>query len=390
MKMSYSNYPGFYHSEPRAIEFLPSDYAQLSALVRAARLRRQRLRVIGRAHSLHMGNLPRKDELVVRLDNLNQFCYLRDDVIRVQAGAEIKSLQELLWLSGVELPVINGGNGSPSIGGFICAGGIGKTEEELDRGRSSRYGGFWENVESLTVMKGNGVIQRLARSDEAFLWYFGGQGQFGIILEADLNTIRLENEGSEVLRKGIRSNLGTMQRVPHYSSVKNLPKTFWVSVLCRDKGLSQAWKILKQWVDQNKDSIAVVDEARWSGPNFKGRPLGYSYDIRCISHNPPMLWNEDSSFQVIGVAFTIPSIEVRAPREIKQMFSKVYKQLLDNDLRLYISVENVNGDILAKDYYSPEVIDQAKRLRADNHCTSFLNCGWLDEEGNMEGITSLL
>ena len=385
-----TNYPELYYSEADSPEAFPDTITKLRSIILNARVNNKRVRAIGRSHSLHLGNLPRNGEIVIRLDSFAKCEFISPGVIRVGAGADLRLIQQMLLAYRCELPVINGGNGSPSVGGFICAGGIGKTEEHALSGRSSLYGGFWENVLSITVMTGNGKVKTISKEDSEFIWHFGGQGQFGLILEAELVVVPTGPPLVNYTYPFLVDPPPNKSLVEHRYLTSSTSKTLWVSVLCADEELDKSWNILNSWVLSSDGNIKPVEEARWAGPDYNGRPLGYSYNIKCISANPPLLYRKHGSFWVIGVAFNVAGGSNQLKSRLKVLFDEIYSLLLREQLQIYISVENVNGTISAKDYYSADIFARATQLRSENHCNDFLNCGWLDCPGELQSICSVL
>ncbi len=139
------------------------------------------LRTRGRGHALNGSSLPQKSELTVNTRNLTKASLQPDGTVAVGGGAVLWMVDEWLRTAGLSLPVVNDGYAGPSVGGFVAAGGFGPG--------SATAGGFWNNVSELTIVGGQGQIQRLGRDAPLFPWLFGAMGQLGIIVEAKLDTV---------------------------------------------------------------------------------------------------------------------------------------------------------------------------------------------------------
>ena len=275
MRKRLTNYSQFYFSSDQYDSITVNTYSQIAECIKLARASKRKVRYIGSSHSLSKCNIPRKDEIILRSDACNQFVFVDQSTIRVQASAKLWNIQLSLSKYGYELPVINGGQASPTVGGFISAGGIGKTEpgKEMRLGRSCVHGGFWEQVTRITYIDGNGMLKVSTPSQSDFHLLFGSQGQFGIFLEADLKVIPIKSPSNDkmLIEQTLYKDVSTY--------TPDDQRTLWVTLFSSPKQLRNAWVILENWYLTHEDIIKPVDNARWAGPVHKGLPIGFIYDI---------------------------------------------------------------------------------------------------------------
>ena len=167
-------------------------------MVAAARQKGLPIRVRGSAHTFSGATIPREGELLLRTNHLDHFVFDRPGTVLVGGGAIAWDVRDLAATHGLLMPVYNGGWAGPTIGGFVSAGGMGLRVPPADRERwlatmpaegqerppllsiSETYGGFWEHVESVTLVDGTGAIRHIGEHDEVFPWLFGNFGQFGV------------------------------------------------------------------------------------------------------------------------------------------------------------------------------------------------------------------
>ena len=377
-----TNYSQFYLSSDDFKHVVVQDENHLSVLITKARANNQRLRFIGSSHSLSPCNIPRNNEIAVSFPTRNSFTFIDESTIRVSASAELWSLQLSLSRHGLELPVINGGQASPTVGGFISAGGIGKSEPGKDMllGRSCIHGGFWENVSRITYMDGNGTIRIATPPSFEFQMLFGSQGQFGIFLDADLKVIPIQASPDY-------QRLLHQTRQPNSKIyVQNDIRTLWITLFVLEKDISKAWSVLESWYLSYSHIISPVANARWAGPVHNGLPIGFIYDIAYKTFNPPLLFPHSNSFSALGIAYQIPTGNFNLNHSLAIAMSSIYNQALSSGLSIYSSVENISCSYTAHERYSASTLQAALDLRQANNCHDFINTGWLDLFNSHDGI----
>ncbi len=167
-------------------ECAPND-SEVDAIVQRALEKGIPIRVRGAGHSMHGGSLPDETELLLRTTNLRSLSFTEPGTVTVGSGVSIHGLHVFMMERGFLVPVFNGGGFGPTVGGYITAGGFGLL--------SGTYGGFWENVQEIELIDGNGKLVVLERSDPDFRWVFGSVGQLGVIVKAKLTILPAsENE----------------------------------------------------------------------------------------------------------------------------------------------------------------------------------------------------
>lgn len=183
-KRILKDYGGLYSGAEIYASAHPASLEEVVAIVLKANRNRTPIRIRGNGHSMNGVSLPRTNELVIFTDQMRHYRFEEPGSITVGAGIRMYELSIFLGGKGYTLPVTNGGEGGPSVGGFLAGGGVGAG--------SAQYGGFWENVFEITLVTGDGEVLRLRPGDELFPWMFGSMGQLGIIVSAKLKIVGSE------------------------------------------------------------------------------------------------------------------------------------------------------------------------------------------------------
>ena len=163
----------------------PRSAGDVVDLVRCASRDGIRLAIRGGGHSQGGQTLTDRGAVLdtTRLDRVE---LVGPELVRAQGGARWGDLVDAL--EGTRrLPPVLVDTGEATVGGTLAAGGVGTT--------SHRYGAQVEQVEQLDVVTGTGERVRCSPTRNAGLFdaVRGGQGQFGIIVEA---WIRLRRAGA--------------------------------------------------------------------------------------------------------------------------------------------------------------------------------------------------
>lgn len=379
-----TNHSQFYFSSDDYSFIEYNSINEIVKVIKTAKEKKLCLRHLGASHALGSSNIPRKNEVVLRCLSDNKIKRIDDSTIRVSASARLWEIQSQLIANGYELPVINGGDASPTVGGFISAGGIGKTEpgKSMSLGRSCLHGGFWENVQRIRYIDGRGHLHTSYPHSADFPFLFGSLGQFGIFIDADLKVIP-SCSNSDLRNYNDDRNFASSKFTP------SLIRTLWVTMFVASQREQQAWKILQKWHDKYKLIIHPVSNARWGGPLFEGIPIGYIYDITFLNFNPPLVYSENNSFKALGIAFSIETGSFLTNSALAIAMNDIYQEALNHSFELYSSVENILSSYTAKQRYKPSIYNQALSLRKENYCDNFLNVGWLDDlDLSSKGIVS--
>lgn len=378
----HTNYAQLFSSLDHHQFVYPSSREELRDIIISARSNNNSIRVLGNSHSLTTLNIPRQNEIVILLDKFNTVVLNEDHSITADAGVEIKVIAKFLNILGLDLPIINGGLGSPTVAGFIYAGGIGKTEADasLSLGRSAVYGGFWNHVNSIEWIDGFGNYHVTTKIDPIFNWFFGSVGQFSIITKVTLSTIKptsskLPNDIDKLYSQPIplRKDDQSYSRL-----AENKTRTLWVSAFCHPEDELRAWNIFEDWVLKSDSLIRPVSNARWAGPDYFGLPIGYLYTIKSLGMNAPLVFDTDRDFLVLGIAFETITGNSQINQSLIKQINKIYKTLLENQFSLYASVENISNGYLPDQAYSKNNLEYFRFLRDKYGFSNFINNGWLD------------
>ena len=166
---------------------MPASLEEVASIVREAAEGHVPVTIRGGGHS-QGGQSLSAGGLVIDMARLNRIELVGRDLIRAQGGTQWGEVVDALRGTG-RLPRVLVDTGEATVGGTLAAGGLGTT--------SHRYGVQAEQVERLEVVTGTGARVRCSRAENAGLFdaVRGGQGQFGIIVDA---WIRLRTGGRRI------------------------------------------------------------------------------------------------------------------------------------------------------------------------------------------------
>ncbi len=319
------------------------------------------LRFRGSGHTFNGVTLPVENEVLVFTEGLDQYRFEEDGSLSAGAGAVLWDVSDLAGEYGFDIMVYNGGWAGPTVGGFINAGGFGK-------GNLSRFnGGLWESLNSITLIDAFGNTHVIDRNHEMFPWMFGSYGQLGFIVEANFK-LKKRNTGL-FSGSGNRTAFpfGKKGRVPKRQ--KDDPREnmlaptgektdilFWYSLLISPNAEDQAWRELQQWVEQYPDIIKPF--GGWRGPRKNQEHIGYHYFIKYIDFHPPLIYEKQEDFLMIGV---MSWVNMSESENIQKVF-RAEQAFLDiaekNNYRVYVQTQNFEKKLDFSQYYGPEICDQ--------------------------------
>jgi FAD/FMN-containing dehydrogenase len=249
----------------------PSNLEDLQTAVVWANDNKISIRIRGNGHSMNGSSVPRADELLISMRQCRHFHFEEKGTITVGAGAAIWDVNTVAREHGFRLPVYNDGDSAASsVGGYLSAGGFGEG--------SSFHGGFWETVDEISMVSGNGRILRITRTDPEFHWIFGSMGQLGIAFELKIRIL------------------------PHVQSAQPYPggrnglikksESRWEPIL---------WYTLFVPESEGTDARRKIIEigARYRHA-WRGR-WPYSYSIRFREFNPPLIHPLQESLTAVGI-----------------------------------------------------------------------------------------
>jgi FAD/FMN-containing dehydrogenase len=267
-------------------------------------------------------SLPAPNELTIRTRGLIAIRFDKPGTVTAEAGIPLQDLRHVLQdRFGYDLPVTNGGSstGGPSVGGFINAGGYGDG--------SAKYGGFWENVDAVTVIGPGGAWSTIERDDPRFPWLFGAMGQLGVIVEARLDLVPVDAAHPPPYPQGARA---TVDFPP--SDPTRMAPIYWYTLF-----VSPAEK------DAAAAALAEI-QARHQGEMTFRPPFTDSIHHRRVT--APLIYPHDNDFFAVGIwgdgpeAATVEAID----REVAALAAKA-------GYRRYVQVEVLAGPHAYEAYF---------------------------------------
>lgn len=355
------DYGKIYQGEPLYPVTYPASLDDVQSSIRFAASNGLRIRVRGSGHTFNGCTLPRLGELLIRTDALNYYRFEDTDSIIVGAGALVWDVRDLVADYGMVLPVFNGGWAGPTIGGFINAGGFGKGQ------LSQQWGGLWENVSALTLVDGRGEVRHITRDDEVFPWCFGAYGQFGVLVEAEMDLV---NRSADSVLKILSQPKG---RIPKRQAedpgdndrLKGVSeeKLIWFSLLVRPQQEAAVWQAMSGFCDRHK----LVATGGWAGPIRNGEPMGYRYDIAFHTFNPPLLYARNERFLVLGVMTMMRTGSPEHNKRLLRVEEDFIRLAEAEGFWLYLQAENIGNKVDLAHYYGDQIFQQfrAHKVRFD-------------------------
>jgi FAD/FMN-containing dehydrogenase len=249
----------------------PSNLEDLQAAVLWANEQEVPIRIRGNGHSMNGSSLPRADELLVSTRECRHFRFEEEGTITVGAGAAIWDVNAVARAHGFRLLVYNDGNSAASsVGGYLAAGGFGEG--------SRSFGGFWETVNEISMVAGNGRILCVTPEDPEFGWIFGSMGQLGIAFELKLRILPCARSLTSY-PAGI-------------SGLITRSEAQWDPIL---------WYTLfvpaSEFKEARRKIIAIGAKYRHA---WRGR-WPYFYPIRFLRFNPPLVHPLQQSLTAVGI-----------------------------------------------------------------------------------------
>lgn len=350
----------------------PDSIDAAQRLVRGARQRGLRLRVRGSGHTFSGASLPRAGEILVRTQGLDHFEFVAPDRLLAGSGALVWDIRDLARDHGYDLPVFNGGWAGPTLGGYISAGGFGKS------GLSEQDGGLWENVHAIRLLDGTGELRRVTREDAVFRWLFGSAGQLGLIVDAELRLVpHAAAAAPPAYPQGLAGRIPRRQAddpaVNDLAPVAGEKRLFWFTVLVSPAREAIAWEGLEQLVAKHHDIL--VPDGGWAGPLRDGVPIGYRYVIRFHTFNPPLVYPVDETFLVLGVMSFLAGGEPARDARILALEADFTTMALSRGLGLYLQAENISGQVDLEAYYGAATWSRFQALRESFDPAGMFNPG---------------
>ena len=346
------DYGKLYASTPAYPVIFPSGPEAVQEIARLAYTHDFTLRVRGSGHTFNGASLPQKDEILIRTDDLDTFCFETAGTLTAGTGALVWDVRDLARDHGFDLPVYNGGWAGPTLGGYLNAGGFGKS------GLSEVYGGLWEVVEEVRLIDGQGHKHIVNREHPLFPWLFGSYGQLGLITEVKLKLIPLHEGKTSTYPLGLSGKIPKRQEAdPKLNDLPPFGKTqtnlFWFSLLVSPLDEAQAWQDMLGLVKAHPEYL--IPDGGWTGPVLNGAPIGYQYVIQFHNFNPPLLYEKPETFLVMGVMCLLATGDDVSNLRVLQVERDFIALSQNGNYKLYLQAENFGRNIHFQTYYGDKI-----------------------------------
>lgn len=334
------------------LEAWPRDSREVTELIRFAYQNNLSIRVRGNAHSVNGSSLPRFSELLIHTDNLNTIKFNKAGEVTVGAGIPMFLADYYINNhSDYSLPVINGGGIGPTLGGYISAGGL----------SSSNRSGFWNFVEEVTLVTGNGKILHLKRGDTLFPWLFGSMGQLGVITEARLSLIKSTKKQNPVYPVGLIDHISYQHE--NYFDKDHLP-VYWFNLLIKPSELAKAKQELLALQNKYPDLLKYI-------------PI-YQWGIAKADVLPPLVYPKDGDFYSTGIwGIVLPDLDKKMLAKMEKDFNKLVMQ---HHYHRYIQAELTNQPKDFELYFGPTLYQKFYAIKHDLDPKMLINPGVVFEK----------
>ena len=365
-----TDYGKLHVSSARYTTLRPRSVAEAVQNWRAALERDGGLRVRGSGHGLAGATLPRVGETLVRTRGLDHYRVEAPATITVGSGAVLWDVRDFVAGYGYRLPVYNGGWAGPSVGGFVCAGGMGLRVPPQERARydvpspgaapvsiSERHGGFWAHVARITFIDGCGRVHEVAAGDADFRWLFASMGQLGLILEVTLCLLPEPGAAGGLPTGGGRipvSNPVDPGETDSLPPAGGIDWRYWFSALVPVDEENAAWDLIGAWCRTHSGALRPV--GGWVGPKAgHATPIGFRYLVRRKAPPPPLLYPRDEDFVLMGVMAQCAGVGTDAAEaRLAQAERTFVAGVLDRGWSLYPQAENLTRSLDFERYWGRE------------------------------------
>lgn len=173
--MVWSNWAG--NQRDTAAEVSPGSTAEVAALVKQARADGRTVKPVGSGHSFTAAAVT--DGVRVRLDRLTDFVFIDGNLVTVQAGMPLATLNRILDRYGLALPNL-GDIDVQTVSGALATG---------THGTGAKLGCLSTFVEALTLVDGTGAVVHAVPGEDTFDAARVGIGALGIVTEVTLRCV---------------------------------------------------------------------------------------------------------------------------------------------------------------------------------------------------------
>lgn len=314
--------------------YSPKSIEELKSYVETARKNNKKIIIQGKNHSANGSSLGSSDELILRTQNFNKIEINKDKVI-VGSGVVVEELDKYLKQNGFELITKNEGGNGPTIGGFISAGGIGKSNNV----------GFWETVLNVSFIDGYGKIVTLTPKDKNFKWIFGSMGQFGVIYEVELRIIKKQNSDKN---NEFDSSTSYLFRNNYF---------YWFPFFMEIKKKDTLRTFVSHLIQNFQSDTDLVNVKYFF--NYDGINIMYK------NFNPPLVFNFNKDFTVMGLKIFIDKSDSNFIYKINKIRMKIDSFILKNSIKSYFQVSyyQQNQNQIQK-YLRKKEYNQFKKIKS--------------------------
>lgn len=315
----------------------PTSAEEVALYVKAVRHKGEKLRIRGRGHSMNGTSIPKQrktQERILFTDQLDYYEILGPKKVKLGAGIAIFAAKNYLARKGLSLRIYNDGQMlGPSVGGYVSASGFGN--------RSGTFGGFWETVESMTIVDGLGKIKVIDKSDPMFKWFFGSMGQIGVIVDV---TLKVDKLGSA--KDSSIANIGNIPfesyaKTPMYQHPPH--SIFWFTVFAPPARETELKNALTKIMGKHPDALNYT-------------PI-YNYQITYKNFNPPLMYPHPETFIALGI-WGSPK-DYQNVEKLSALEREIHRFVLQNpELYRYIQTEYIPSVTELKTYFSEDIRSQ--------------------------------
>lgn len=336
-----TDYGRYNFSSTCYLEAWPKTTEQTATLVKVAYQHHMLIRTQGGSHSQNGTSLPRQGELLIHTNAMNVMKIVSEKELIVGSGIPVTLINTVIKPYGIKIPVVHDAEiNGPTVGGFIAASGAGPS--------SNQYGGFWDQVSELTLVTGYGKIMKLSSKDPLFLWMFGSMGQLGIVTEAHLKTIQRDANIKPTPPVGKSIVVDFKDNGGRYQLHNPIKTGLWMSLLVAPDRKAQAMQDLEK-----------LEKTYGKGLVFQ--PI-IIYEIQTPSP-PPLVWDNKNKFYGI-MLWAFRADEKSNDNDYIKLSDAFTKLVIEKKYKRYIQSELSGSPEVYKEYFSPSVYEQFKKVKA--------------------------
>ena len=314
----------------------PDTVNELQNIIEKSYKGNKRIRIRGGGHSCSGISIPKKNEVLMEMVKMNSYIFDQVGSIVVGSGVYLTDLKRFLDNQGFELPIYPYGvdildKTSPTVGGFVSAGGISPD--------SKTYGGFWNNVLEITIVDGYGNKHVYNPNNEIFPWLFGSYGQLGVVALVKLKIIHKDKSKDfyPLGKKGI---------IEQFKFKLGDRKCFFYHILCS-----------KDNVETSQQKLENIIGEEYSSDEDKKQFDIIIYYIKYNKFNPPLLYPNNSFYCVQAVQYVDEKDKIYKEK-IKRIENNFLKIMEDHSLYRYPQTEYMDTNGLRDYYINRRVYDQ--------------------------------